>query len=197
VKIQLNLVRPANRLERSSTVWAPALIIASLALLVLILWSAWGGFVEFRKVHRSVLTYQAEIADLQKKQIHASQVLHQTRTLAVYHQINFLNSLIERKKLSLSDLALRVIKLLPTQTRLQSLALAETDEAPIVQFSVEGEQDGVYAFLGNLEESPDFEAPAKVSEAIEQEGTNKGLVLLTCTARYVGAGPAIAERKLR
>jgi hypothetical protein len=197
VKIELNLVRPSSRLERSASVWAPALIIASLALLAHILWLAWGGFVEFRKVHRSVLTYQAEIADVQRKEVHASQTLHQTRTLTLYRQINFLNALIERKQLSLSDLALRVIKLLPTQTRLQSLALAETDKTPMVEFSVEGEQDGVYAFLGNLEGSPDFEAPAKVSEAIEQQGTNKGMVLLTCTARYVGTGPALAEGKLR
>jgi hypothetical protein len=197
VKIELNLVRPASRLERSASIWAPALIIASLALLVRILWSAWGGFVEFRNVHRSVLTYRAEIADVQRKEIHVSQVLHRTRTLTLYRQISFLNALIDRKQLSLSDLALRVIKLLPTQTRLESLALAETDQAPVVQFSVEGEQDGVYAFLGNLEESPDFEAPGKVTEAIEQQGTNKGMVLLTCTARYVGAGPDLAERKLR
>jgi hypothetical protein len=197
VKIELNLVRPSSRLERSASIWAPALIIASLALLVRILWSAWGGFVEFRKVHRSVLTYQAEIADVQRKQARTSLTLHQTRTLTLYRQINFLNALIERKQLSLSDLAVRVIRLLPTQTRLQSLALAETDKTPVVEFSVEGEQDGVYAFLGNLEESPDFEAPAKVNEAIEQEGTNKGMVLLTCTARYVGTRPAVEEGKLR
>jgi hypothetical protein len=197
VKIKLNLVRPASSLERSASIWAPALIVVALALLVRILWSAWGGFVEFRNVHRSVLTYQTEIADLQRKQAHASQILHQTRTLTLYRQINFLNVLIQRKQLSLSDLALRVIKLLPTQTRLQSLAFAETDESPIVEFSVEGQPDGVYAFLGNLEESPDFEAPAKVSEAMEQQGTEKGLVLLTCTARYVGPGQAVDEGKLR
>lgn len=197
MKIDLNLVRPASRLERSASIWAPLLIMVALALLGRIAWSAWNGFVQFRQVHRSLLAYQSEIADLQKKQVQAAQTLHQSRTLTVYRHINALNSLIEQKKMSLSDLALRVVKLLPSQTRLQSLALSETEESPLVQFSVEGQQEGVYAFLGNLEESPDFEGPAKVSEAIEQDRTNKGLILLTCSARYVGAREPTAERKLR
>jgi hypothetical protein len=197
VKIELNLARPSSRLDRYSVVAAPLLIVVALALLARILFLAWGGFVEFRNVHRSVLRYQAEIVELQKKEGQAWQVLHRPPTVQLYHQIDFLNSLIEQKKLSLSDLALRVTKLLPTQTRLQSLGLSEMEEAPVVQFSVEGEQDGVYAFLSNLEESSDFDAPTNLSESIEQQGIGKGLIVLRCSARYLGADPGSREGKLR
>jgi hypothetical protein len=197
VKIGLNLARPPSHLERYSALGAPVLILVTLALLARILVSAWGGFVEFRKVHRSVLRYQAETTELQRQETQALSLLHRPPTLQLYRQISFLNSLIEQKKLSLSDLAWRVAKLLPSQTRLQSLALTDLEEMPVVQFSVEGEQDGVYAFLGNLEGSSDFGRPTNLSESIEQQGAEKGLVVLRCSAQYVGTNQPSGEEKLR
>jgi hypothetical protein len=207
VKIELNLARPRSRFDRVSAVGAPVLIIASLALLPRILYPAWVGFVEYRKVHRSVLTYQAEIADLQRQEAQVWQVLRRPPTLKLYHQITFLNSLIDQKRLSLSDLALRVTKLLPAQTRLDSLTLSDAEETPVVrtpvvlmpvvQFSVVGEQDGVYGFLSNLEQAPDFGAPTNLSETIEKEGTEQGLVHLECRAEYLGVKVRADDVKLR
>lgn len=198
MKIALNLAQQPSRLERYSAVGAPLLIVVALALLVRILISAWGGFVQFREVHHSVLSYQAETTDLQKQETLALALLHRPPTVQLYRQIGFLNSLIEQKKLSLSGLAWKVAKLLPTQTRLQSLALTDLDNAPVVQFSVEGEQDGVYAFLGNLEDSSDFDTPTNLSESLEQQqGTEKGLVVLRCSARYVGMNGGLGKGKLQ
>lgn len=198
MKIELNLARPPRRLDSSAIIWAPALIVIAALVLARILLSSWTAFGQFRQVHKSVLRYQAETAELQTKEAQAWQALHRPPVLRLYRQIGFLNSLIDEKKVSLSALASRVTRLLPTQTRLSSLAVGQAEAGgPLVQFSVEGEQEGVYAFLSNLEQSPDFGAPAVKSEAIEQQGPDKGLVVLTCSAQYLGVEPGDSEGKLR
>lgn len=186
MKIDLNLARPQRPLDRWTSIAAPVVIVLAAAFLVRILLSTGSNFKEYRKVHRSAMTVQAEIAELQRKQEQASQVLHNASTLKLYRQIDFLNSLIEQKRLSLSGLALRVSKLLPRSTRLDSLSLNETDDGPVVNFGVEGKEDDVYVFLSNLEGSPDFDAPVVTDQSVQEEGDDKGLIVLTCSARYTG-----------
>jgi hypothetical protein len=187
VKIDINLVRPRSRLERLSWVWAPLIIVIAAALLTRIVSSAWINFSQYRAVHRSVMRYKAETQELQRREARTWQTLHKPAAERLYRKIDLLNALIEEKKLLLSDLALKVAKLLPAQTRLNSLALAEEKEGPIVEFSVEGQQDGVYSFLSRLETSPDFDSPTVTDQSIGQQGSDKGLVILECSARYVGA----------
>jgi hypothetical protein len=197
LKISLNLARPPRRLDRLTATAAPLLIILAVALLVRIFLSAETNFRAYRNVHRSAMTLQAEVADLQRKQAQALQVLHNSSTLKLYQQIDFLNSLILQKRLSLAGIALRVSKLLPSSTRLDSLALNEGKGGPIVVFTVEGKQDDVYTFLSNLEQSADFDAPVVTDQSVQQEGDTKGLILLTCSARYTGVAPSESKDRDR
>ncbi len=197
MKISLNLARPRSRRDRWASITAPVVIVVAAVLLARILLSAANSFKEYRKVHRSVLTLQAEAAELQTKQTQALRVLHNASTLKLYRQIDFLNSLIQQKRLSLAGVALRVSQLLPSSTRLDSLSLNETDSGPVVSFAVEGKEDDVYAFLSNLEDSPDFDSPVVTNQMVQQEGDVKGLILLTCSARYTAVKLAASGNKDR
>lgn len=191
MRIEVNLAHSESRLERTLYIWAPLLIILASILLVRGLVSAGREFVEYRKVHASTLRYQAEINEMRAKQSRAQAVLRQPPTVKLYQQINFLNGLMERRKTSLSALTLKISRLLPGQSRLTSLSLARTEAGPMVQFTIEGSGDAaVYKFLSNLEKSPDFDSVTVTDQAFETQGSEKGLVALTCSARYTGNGQA-------
>jgi len=188
MKIDINLASPESRLRRMLRYAAPVVMVLAAALFVQIVVAAGRQFEEYRKVHRSILRYQAEISELRIREAASQAVLRGAPTVKLYQQINFLNSLIDQKKVSLSGLTSKVTRLLPGQARLTSLSLTQTQDGPTVKFSVEGaESAAVYQFLRNLERSPDFNAVTVTDQAFDTNGTNKGMVTLTCSARYVGA----------
>jgi len=187
MKIAVNLAHPKARFERSLYFWASALVILGLALLIRILVVTGREAVEYRKVSRSVLSYQGEIGDLRNRESRLRVALRQPATQQLYDQISFLNSLILQKQVSLSGLTLKLSGLLPSQARLTSLALVESHGGPTVELSVEGAgNDSVYSFLSRLEGSPDFDSVAVTNQAFEPQGPDKGDVTLSCSARYVG-----------
>ncbi|MGH9358005.1 MAG: hypothetical protein ACRD4Q_01475 [Candidatus Acidiferrales bacterium] len=187
MKIELNLAHPKTRFERSIRFWATALLVLSLALLVRAVVVTGREVADYRKVSRAVLTYQGEISDLHNRESRLRVALRQPATLRLYDQISFLNSLIAQRQVSLPGLTLRLTGLLPAHARLTSLALVESQGGPTVEMSVEGAGNGaIYAFLSHLEGSPDFDSVAVTNQAFEPQGPDKGDVLLSCSARYIG-----------
>ncbi|MGH9398117.1 MAG: hypothetical protein ACRD18_14855 [Terriglobia bacterium] len=187
MRIQINLAHPESRIERSVYVWTPVVILVAAVLLVRLLFSAGHEYVQYRSVHHSALRYQAEVQEMQVKEVRLGSVLRRPETLKLYGQINFLNGLIDQKRVSLSGLTLKVARLLPAQARITGLALVETEKGPVVDISVEGSGHAVAGeFLNNLEGSPDFDGITVTDQSFAQTGPEKGLVTLTCSARYVG-----------
>lgn len=187
MKLDLNLAQPESRVERSLFLWAPLLIALTLLLLIRILAVAEHDFTAYRRVHQSVLRYEAETGEMRSQAVRANALLGQAATVKLYQQINFLNALIRQKKVSLSALTLKVTRLLPDQTRLDELSLAETGDGPVVELSVEGDgNEAVYDFLNRLESSPDFDAVTVTNQSFASQTQDKGFVILTCSARYVG-----------
>ncbi|MGH9352641.1 MAG: hypothetical protein ACRD2G_10850 [Terriglobia bacterium] len=197
MKVRVNLAQPEKWRERTVYVWAPILILGGSVLLVYLIFASARQFAEYRKVDRAVVRYEAEVHETKTKGIHLTAVLRQPQTLKLYAQINFLNSLIEQKKLSLSGLTLKVAKFLPSQVRITGLALAETTKGPVIEISVEGAVNQVTgAFLNNLEASPDFEGVTVLDQSFGAENQPGNLVSLTCSARYIGKtlqGPEAAK----
>lgn len=187
MKIRVNLARPEKFAERAVFLWAPPLALIGAALLVFLIFSSARSFIEYRKADRAVIRYQAEVGEIQAQRARVDALLHRPDTLKLYSQINFLNSLIEQKKLSLSGLTLDVAKLLPEQARITGLGLAETARGPVVQISVEGSADVVTgAFLSNLEASPEFDGVTVIDQSFGADNQPSNDVLLTCSARYIG-----------
>ncbi|MGH9345397.1 MAG: hypothetical protein ACRD19_16745, partial [Terriglobia bacterium] len=197
VKVRVNLAQPEKWRERTVYLWAPILILGGSVLLVYLVLVSARQFAEYRKVDRTVSRYEAEVQETQAKEVRLTSVLRQPETLKLYAQINFLNSLIEQKKVSLSGLTLEVAKLLPSQVRITGLALAGTTKGPVIEISVEGAVNQVTGtFLNNLEASPDFEGVTVLDQSFGAENQPGNLVSLTCSARYIGKtlpGPEAAK----
>lgn len=187
MKVTVNLARPEKFAERAVLLWAPPLLLVGAALLAFLIFNSARSFIAYRKADRAVVRYQSEVRELQAREARVNALLHQPDTLKLYSQINFLNSLIEQKKLSLSGLTLDVAKLLPEQARITGLGLAETAKGPVVQISVEGSADVVTGvFLSNLEASPEFDGVTVIDQSFGTENQSSNDVLLTCSARYIG-----------
>lgn len=195
MRIKINLAHPQSRAERSLWVWAPALVALALAVLIWILIAAGRQFGQYRQARRTVQRYSAEIGEMREKESRAQSILRQEPTLGLYRQIAFLNTLIDQKKISLSNLTLEVTRLLPPQARLAGLSLAASKDAPVVELVIEGQGSAaVYGFLSRLEASPDFDSVMVTDQSFGTQPQEKGLVTLTCSARYVGAAPAAAAQ---
>src|SRR5579875_3374286 len=75
MKIDINLASPESRLHRMLRYAAPVVIVLAAALLIQTLMAAGRQFDEYRKVHRSILRYRAEINELQVREAKAQQIL--------------------------------------------------------------------------------------------------------------------------
>lgn len=188
MNIRVNLAERESRTERTVYLWASVGVLLGAALLIHFFFVAGRQVKEYEKVHRAVLQYQAESREFETKENSLRAVLRQPATLKLYSQINFLNSLIEERKVSLSGLTLEVSKLLPDQVRITGLSLADAAGGPVVEISVEGSVRQVTGvFLNNLEASPDFDAVTVLDQAFETQSEPGNLVSLTCSARYIGS----------
>ncbi|MGH9430584.1 MAG: PilN domain-containing protein [Terriglobia bacterium] len=196
MRINLNLGKTENPFERYMLVWAvPALVVAAL-FLARGVYVAERDFLQVRRVEKSVLQYQGQISILQDKANRAQRMLVRPSTRELERKADFLNTLIEQKQVSLSEVTLKMSRLLPDEARLVGLSVVPTKTIPEVQVSVEGKtEDALDTFLDNLEQSPDFSGVIVTSQALKKPGPQGSLVALKCTAHYVGSRtPVISGR---
>lgn len=194
MRVRINLAQPSSRVERSVYLWAPVAIAVAALLLARLSYSAGQAFIAYRGVHQQTLRYQAEVREMQSKEVRAGSMLRRPETRKLYGQINFLNELIAEKQVSLSGVTLKVSRLLPAEARITGLALVQSQKGLIADMSIEGAGQAVTGeFLNNLEDSPDFDDITVTGQSFIQTGPEKGLVTLTCNARYVGKGALRAQ----
>jgi hypothetical protein len=165
--------------------WAPVFIALALAIMASILFSAERRYVQYRRLRGVIESREARLDALRTKEGKAEEVLRGPSVRRLDGQIEFLNGLIDRKRLSLSDMAGQAVGLLPDEARLLTLELQQTVDGPEVSFEVEGQPPAVDAFLANLERSPGFDSPVVKDEHIEQQGPDKGMSVIRCLARVV------------
>jgi hypothetical protein len=190
MKINLNLGLHQSAHECYALYWATPVALGALVALVYSTSFALRDFREYRRVHRSVTECEAQERALQERERAALRRLQQPQFQGVLRQANYLNSLIERRQLSLTGLTATLTRLLPADVRLTTLSLAEGSEGLSVRMTIEsGNQQKVIAFVQNLEESHDFSEPVISSEDPGPQGggsASGGAARLICTARYVG-----------
>ncbi len=169
-------------------VWAvPALVMVGL-FLARGVYVAGRDFLQVRRVEKSVLEYQGQISILRDRANRAQQMLVRPSTRELERKADFLNSLIDQKQVSLSEVTLKMSRLLPDEARLAGLSAVPTKTIPQVRVSVEGKTvEAVDTFLDNLEQSPDFSDIIVTGQAFEKPGPQGPLVALKCTAYYTGS----------
>jgi hypothetical protein len=186
MKVRLNLSLAQSFRQRHVVAWSlPLLAVSSLLLFRLVL-SIEGNWREYRAVRQSVEAEQSRLNALAGQEASLKGKLGQPENRALLREVQFVNSVIEQRRLSFTGLTEKVTLLLPPQVRLAAMSLPDSSGDPVVHFGVEGaSEEPVETFLTNLEDSPDFRDVSLLSQGFEEKG-NGAPVSITCTARYVG-----------
>ena len=193
MKVSLNLSLAQSFRQRHVLAWSVPLLVISILLLFRLGLSIEANWKEYRAVRQSVEREQSRLTDLGGQETGLKNKLLQPENRALLREVQFVNSVIEQRQLSVAGLTEKVTVLLPPQVRLAALSLPDSSGDPVVHFGIEGTgEEPVETFLTNLEDSPDFKDVSLLSQGFEQKG-NGVPVSITCTARYVGGRTEVAE----
>jgi Tfp pilus assembly protein PilN len=186
MKVNLNLAALPSRRERYAFAWTvPLAVLGSVGMVYLAVFAI-QNFREYRRVQGDIAVLQNQNRRLALQEAGLRKAVERPEYRVISRQAQYINSLIEAKRISVADLTLKVSKLMPATAHLSELSLGE-GEGPSVRFSVIGkDEESLEAFLTALEDSPDFQDVAVTSEGIQSEGDENSPMTIKCSARYVG-----------
>ena len=189
MKISVNVATISSPRERYALAFALPLAVAAAISLVMLSYSVVRGYTDYHRIERQTSALLQQKQALTEKENTLKNNLEQPRERAVFRKVQFVNGLIERKQLSLTQITETVSKLLPPNVRLSSMTLTRGREDTQVRFMVVGKsEEALGAFLSNLEDSSDFQDFSVASQGFQRGQTDAAGVSISCTARYVGAG---------
>ncbi len=195
MRVALNLAIPPSARERYALLWAIPATLLGIAGLVLIILFSDRSYREYRVVHASVVQYQDRDNALRAQEMALRRVLEEPASRRLLNDVQFINSLIEAKQVSLTSLATDITELIPDDVRLSALAMAPDGPELAVRFVITGKNaEAIERFLSDLEDSPHFKDVAIINEGIEETGADTELENIACTAHYVvGKGESSGE----
>jgi Tfp pilus assembly protein PilN len=186
MRINLNLAVAESVRDRYSLAWALPATLAGLLGLVLLAVSGVREFREYRAVRRQVAEVQQREGQLRAQGADIRRELEKPEFRELLRQARFINTLIDQKQLSPAALAARLADLLPDDARLTGLAVSWQGEDLVVRMGVSGkDEEAIEAFLGDLEDAPDFKDVTIINQGFEEVGAQPGQVSIACTARYL------------
>jgi cell division protein FtsB len=186
MKVTLNLALLPSRRERYALSWAVPLALLGAVGLVFIIHFGIVNVREYRRVQDDIVKTQDQNQKLVQQEADLRKAAEQPDYQAVSGQAQYLNSLIEDKRVSIADLVVRVGQLMPEEVRLSAMSMKQSKGSQ-VSFTVVGRnEEALEEFLTALEDSPDFQDIAVSSEGFKGQDEAENSVTITCTARYVG-----------
>ncbi len=187
MKVTLNLALLPSRRERYALSWAVPLTLLSAVGLGFIVFFAIGSVHEYRRIQTEIVRMQNLNQQMDRQENDLRRAVEQPEYKAVSSQAQYLNSLIEDKKVSAADLVMRIGELMPDDVHLSAMSLKQS-KGSYVSFSVVGkDEEALEKFLTALEDSPDFQDISVSSEGFQSQGGGEGSLSITCSARYVGS----------
>jgi Tfp pilus assembly protein PilN len=189
MRVVLNLAIPPSARERYALYWAiPATLLGISGLVVLLLFTV-RSFREYKAVQASVAAYQERENALRAQEMALRRQLEEPESRRFLDDVQFVNALIEKKRISLTDLAADITELIPDEVRLTALALAPDGQQLGVRFVITGKStEAIERFLSDLEDSPHFKDVAIINEGFEEAGAASELENIACTAHYLAGG---------
>ncbi len=186
MRVKLNLAVSPSRRERYAFAWTVPLALVALAGLAFLCRTTAREFTEYRKVHRERVRLQDQENALLKSEGDLVKDFERPDFRGVSHQAQFVNALIEKKRLTLTELTEKVAKVLPPSVHLTSLSFSRQEGGRVVHLVVSSRSEtALENFLTNLENSADFK-DVVLSQGFEQASGATGPPTIACTARYVG-----------
>ena len=195
MKIVLNLAIPPRARERYALYWAiPATLLGVAGLAFLLLFTV-RSFREYKGVQKSVAEQQGRENTLRAQEMALRKQLEEPKSRRLLDDVQFVNALIEQKRVSLTGLATDITDLMPDEVRLTGLALAPEGQELAVRFVITGKsEEAIERFLSDLEDSPHFKDVAIVNQGFQQTGAASELENIACTAHYLpGESEAVGE----
>ena len=186
MKVELNLAIPPSARERYALYWAiPATLLGVAGLAFLLLFTV-RSYREYKAVQKSVAEQQGRESTLRAQEMTLRKQLEEPESRRLLDDVQFINALIEKKRVSLSSLATDITDLMPDEVRLTGLALVPEGQELAVRFVITGKsEEAVERFLSDLEDSPHFKDVAIVNQGFEQTGAASELENIACTAHYL------------
>jgi Tfp pilus assembly protein PilN len=186
MKVVLNLAIPPSARERYALYWAiPATLLGVTGLAFLLLFTV-RSFRAYRAVQKSVAEQQGRENTLRAQEMALRKQLEEPEYRRLLDDVQFVNALIEKKRVSLTGLAADITDLMPDEVRLTGLALAPEGQELAVRFVITGKsEEAIERFLSDLEDSPHFKDVAIVNQGFEQTGAASELENIACTAHYL------------
>ena len=195
MKVVLNLAIPPSARERYALYWAiPATLLGVTGLAFLLLFTV-RSYREYKAVQKSVAEQQGRENTLRAQEMALRKQLEEPESRRLLDDVQFVDDLIEKKRVSLSSLATDITDLMPDEVRLTGLALVPEGQELAVRFVITGKsEEAVERFLSDLEDSPHFRDVAIVNQGFEQTGAASELENIACTAHYLpGESEATGE----
>lgn len=192
MKVYLNLAVTPSRRERYALAWALPVFVAALAVLVYLGVATFHDYRRSRQLSSSLESVRSRDSRLRSQETELRLELGRPKFQKMLHETDFVNHLIDQRHFSLTELTLKVGKLLPANVKLNGLGLAGQDSQPEVQFAVMGKDEkAIESFLSKLEDSKDFSNVTIKNQGF-RKGTTNGAqqVALICTAQYLGVAPS-------
>jgi len=186
MKVVLNLAIPPSARERYALYWAiPATLLGVAGLAFLLLFTV-RSYREYKAVQKSVAEQQGRESTLRAQEMTLRKQLEEPESRRLLDDVQFINALIEKKRVSLSSLATDITDLMPDEVRLTGLALVPEGQELAVRFVITGKsEEAVERFLSDLEDSPHFKDVAIVNQGFEKTGAASELENIACTAHYL------------
>ena len=186
MKVVLNLAIPPSARERYALYWAiPATLLGVAGLAFLLLFTV-RSFREYKGVQKSVAEQQGRENTLRAQEMALRKQLEEPESRRLLDDVQFVNDLIEKKRVSLSSLATDITDLMPDEVRLTGLALAPEGQELAVRFVITGKsEEAIESFLSDLEDSPHFKDVRIINQGFEQTGAASELENIACAAHYL------------
>ena len=186
MKVVLNLAIAPSARERYGLYWAlPATLLGVTGLAFLLLFTV-RSFREYRAVQKSVAEHQGREDTLRAQEMALRKQLEEPESRRLLDDVQSVNALIEKKRISLTGLATDITDLMPEEVRLTGLALAPDGQELAVRFVITGKsEEAIESFLSDLEDSPHFKDVRIINQGFEQTGAASELENIACTAHYL------------
>jgi Tfp pilus assembly protein PilN len=189
MRVVLNLAIPPSARERYALFWAIPATLLGLTVLAFILLLSVRSYREYKVVQNSVAEYQERDNAVRAREMALRRQLEEPATRRLLDDVQFVNGLIEQKRVSLTGLTADITDLIPDDVRLSALAMTPDGQELALRFVITGKDaKAIERFLSNLEDSPHFKDVAIINEGFEQAGTTSELENIACTAHYLVGG---------
>jgi hypothetical protein len=189
MKITLNLSPAASSRDRYALAWAIPATLAGLAVLILLGRATLREYRRYRTIESQLTEVQTRTAELYNQEVGIRRKLDDPVYHDLLHRAKFVNTLIDEKQLSLTEVSARLAGLLPEDAHLTGLVLAgpkKVGDDYMIRMGITAKnEDAIETFINDLEDAPDFKDVSIINQGFQEQSSQPDQVNIVCSARYL------------